>query len=68
MQPIIVTFDGDEYRVPAPDGREAGAYYTDDLDDALGTLRMIWKCPNCEMEIREVDVHPPGVDGYPTDL
>ena len=28
-----------EYRVPSPDGTEAGAAYTDDYDDAVGTAR-----------------------------
>ena len=29
----------DEYRVPAPDGSEEGAYYTDDKEDAVGTAK-----------------------------
>ena len=33
----------DEYRVPAPDGTEAGAYYTDDKEDAVGTARHMYK-------------------------
>lgn len=36
---ITITFDpdADEYRVNFKAGREATAYYTNDLDDALGT-------------------------------
>lgn len=33
---IIKKCDG-EYRVPSPDGREAGAYYTCDREDAENT-------------------------------
>jgi hypothetical protein len=32
----------DEYRVPAPDGREAGAYYTNDKGDAEDTARAMY--------------------------
>ena len=32
---------GDEYRVPSPDGTEAGAYYTDDKEDAINTARVM---------------------------
>lgn len=60
-QPVIVTYDGYDYRVPAPDGREASAYYTDSEEDALDTLRYAWKWPEAEMEIREVDEHPGGI-------
>ena len=32
----------DEYQVPAPDFREASAYYTDDRRDAVDTLTAMW--------------------------
>ncbi len=41
---VKIKFDGQEYRVPAVDGKEEGAYYTDDREDALGTAKnFIWK-------------------------
>ena len=46
LKPITITIAYDvsdkEYRVPAPNDREAGAYYTNDRDDALGTARIIY--------------------------
>jgi hypothetical protein len=37
-----ITFtDYDEYRVNLIGGREASAYYTSDLDDALGSAQLI---------------------------
>ena len=45
IPPLRVTIskcDG-EYRVPAPDGREAGAYYTDDRRDAADTALAMWQ-------------------------
>jgi len=33
---FLIAYDGIEYRVPGPDGREETAYYTDDKEDALG--------------------------------
>lgn len=41
----IVTIKKDayqEYRVPAPDGGELGAYYTDCRDDARDTCHAMW--------------------------
>lgn len=35
-------FKNDEYRVPAMDGREAGAYYTHDKQDAIDTANIIY--------------------------
>lgn len=32
-----------EYRVNIPGGNEATAYYTDDLDDAIGTAKQMMK-------------------------
>ena len=34
--------DYDEYRVPAPDGREEGAYYTNWKDDAVDTAKVMY--------------------------
>lgn len=34
---ITVSADGNEYRVNYPRGKEATAYYTNDLDDAVST-------------------------------
>lgn len=31
-----------EYKVPAPDRREASAYFTDDRDDAVATFDKMW--------------------------
>lgn len=46
MRPITIkiAFDRDnhEYRVPAPNGKERGAYYTNDRDDAEGTARLMY--------------------------
>ena len=42
MTRITITHDDYDYRVPARDGREAGAYYTDDREDAIGTARHMW--------------------------
>ncbi len=36
---VVIQKDIDgEYRVPAPCGTEAGSYYTDDREDALGEV------------------------------
>ena len=50
---ITIRLRDDEYRVPAPDRREAGAYYTNDLDDAIGTLRAMYG-PNVKYKVRRV--------------
>ena len=46
MKPITVKIafirDDMEYRVPAPNGKERGAYYTNDRDDALATARHMY--------------------------
>ena len=34
---VTIKWDGEEYRVPSADGREEGACYTDDREDAIGT-------------------------------
>ena len=40
---ITIKIDAyDEYRVPAPDGEERGAYYTNDKDDARGTAALMY--------------------------
>jgi len=36
---IIIQFDGEQYKVMSPDGREEAAAYTDDKEDAIGTAR-----------------------------
>ena len=51
MQNVIILFDGQEYRVPAPDASEAGAYYTDDREDAMDTFRAMWKDIPIEINI-----------------
>jgi len=60
MKHVVITVDTDnEYRVPAPDGREAGAYYTDDKDDALDTALLLWKGARAVIfKIKKVGVHP----------
>ena len=40
---IVIKMDADdEYKVPAPDGEERGAYYTNDRNDARGTARLMY--------------------------
>jgi len=49
-----------EYRVPSPDGTEAGAYYTDDREDAIGTAKMLYKGAGFEQvstKVRYVPSH-----------
>jgi hypothetical protein len=56
---ILITRDADdEYRVPSKDGREAGAYYTNDKEDALATAKAIWGQVN--FRIKKVESHPEG--------
>lgn len=38
----ILKCDG-EFRVPCPSGREEGAYYTTDREDALDTACRVWR-------------------------
>lgn len=40
---ITIRFDGDTFRVPAPDGDEKNAYYTEEEKDALNHFRELWK-------------------------
>jgi hypothetical protein len=40
MSTVTIRFDGEEYRVPGPDGTEAQAYYTDDRTDAMETAAL----------------------------
>ena len=51
---IIKRDENMEYRVPAPDGREAGAYYTDDKDDAIGTVNYMYKGVKVLIQFRNV--------------
>lgn len=39
---ILILDGGDEYRVPGPNCSEAQAYYTDSVDDAVGTAKAIY--------------------------
>jgi hypothetical protein len=39
---VIITKKNGEYRVPGPAKTEAQAYYTDDLDDALATAKLMY--------------------------
>jgi len=39
---ITIRFDGEEYRVPGPEGTEAQAAYTDDRADAIGTAKAVF--------------------------
>lgn len=57
---IAITYDGDDYRVPSPDGREEGAYYTGDIQDAIDTGRMFYKGMALDLDfvINEVHEHP----------
>jgi hypothetical protein len=42
----------EEYRVPSPDGREAGAYYTNDKQDAIGTALHMYRGIACHITFR----------------
>lgn len=58
---IVITRDVyDEYRVPAPDGQEAGAYYTDDKQDAIDTLQAMHG-QGARYRIKRVTEHREGV-------
>jgi len=57
MRTITVTFDHYDYRVPAPDGREAAAYYTDWKDDVRDTAKQMWG-EEVNVRFRTVDEHP----------
>lgn len=57
---VTIAFDGDEYRVPGPDGREATAYYTNDLADAYLTADAEYRRAGvvAAFAVRRVDVLP----------
>ena len=55
---VIIKYDGAEYRVPGPDGREATAYYTEWEDDAIGTAKLMYKNKDIEIEIKRVKELP----------
>lgn len=58
MRRVTIAFDGDEYRVPGPDGREATAYYTNDKEDAIGTARHMYAPQIIRVKIKRVEIHP----------
>ena len=60
---LAVTFDGYDFRVPAPDGSEAGSYYTDDKHDAVATARDMYRDPTITPRFYSVDQHPEGWGG-----
>lgn len=39
---IVIRKQDGEFRVPAPNGEEEGAYYTDDKDDAISTAKVMY--------------------------
>lgn len=43
-----------EYRIPAPDGYEDGAAYTDDKEDAISTAKTMYKNPDLKITFRSV--------------
>lgn len=56
---ITITHDGYDFRVPAPDGTEAGAYYTDNHQDARDTaLAMYPYDDELTFRFRRRDDHP----------
>lgn len=57
MRNVTATFDGYDIRVPAPDKREASAYYTDDKDDARGNANRMWG-EEVNLKFRKVLEHP----------
>jgi len=60
MSHITITNDGYDYRVPAPDGREESAYYTDNKQDAIDTARgrFMYNCRDLKIRFRTVEEHP----------
>ena len=54
---IIKKDDYNEYRVPSPDNTEAGAYYTDDKADAIGTATTMYHPKTIKVKFRRVAEH-----------
>lgn len=64
MRTITITLDNnEEYRVPSLDGSEAGAYYTDDRQDAEDTALVMYGAPVADtyIKVKRVAEHPEGV-------
>ena len=59
MRTVTILRDQDnEYRVPSPDGNEEGAYYTDDMEDAIGTAKnFMYKDENIKIRFKKVESH-----------
>lgn len=58
---LTITFDGCDYRVPSPEGGEAGAYYTDDKQDAIDTAYYMHREAYPQigtLRFKKVDIHP----------
>jgi len=53
---ILFNRELEEYRVPAPSGKESGAYYTSDLEDAKDTLISSWAAAGIEVNPAEIKV------------
>lgn len=53
---VTIRFDRDlnEYRVPGPNGTEKQAYYSSELDDALGYAEHVWSGTDVEFRIKVV--------------
>ena len=55
---VVIQKDWDgEFRVPAPQGNEDHAYYTHDLEDAVGTAREMWADRWITVTVRPVEIH-----------
>ena len=58
---IVIRFDGEEYRVPGPEGTEAQAHYTDDREDAIGTAKVVFGS-DVTISFRRVDCADPDME------
>lgn len=55
-------FDGDEYKIYGPDWSEAGAHFTNDLEDARYTARYMWSFASVTFIVINVERHPSCLD------
>lgn len=55
-----ITYDGYDYRVPSPDACEEGAYYANDIEDAVLTAKQMYRDVTSYLDVicNYVDNHP----------